>query len=199
MHVQIVVECSNLRSGHGVRSESKYFRIGERQPRVRGGKLLAGSPRPYVQYRRPNKTTLVLRRRQLLSEMKAASRFDGVDGPRYPSSMCHNVVVGERHNKEEPSVMQAITIGLDIAKHRFQVHGVDAVGEVVVRRKPRRAEVVEFFRKQEPCLVGIEACATAHYWARELMALGHEVKLMPLGLREGLCQAQQERLDRAIG
>src|SRR5947199_387629 len=75
--------------------------------------------------------------------------------------------------------MHAITIGLDIAKHWFQVHGVNATGEVVVRRKLRRAEVVEFFRKQQPCVVGIEACATAHHWARELIALGHEVKLMP--------------------
>ena len=75
--------------------------------------------------------------------------------------------------------MHAVTIGLDIAKHWFQAHGVNASGEAVVRRKLRRAEVVEFFRKQPPCLVGIEACATAHHWARELIALGHEVKLMP--------------------
>jgi len=75
--------------------------------------------------------------------------------------------------------MHAVTIGLDIAKHWFQVHGVNAAGEVVVRRKLRRAEVVAFFRKQPPCVVGIEACATAHHWARELIALGHEVKLMP--------------------
>ena len=75
--------------------------------------------------------------------------------------------------------MQVITIGLDLAKHWFQVHGVDAAGKVVVKRRLRRAEVVEFFRGQEPCLVGMEACATAHHWARELIALGHEVKLMP--------------------
>ena len=93
--------------------------------------------------------------------------------------MCHNVVVGERHNGEEPSAMEAITIGLDLAKHWFQVHGVDAAGRIVVKRRLRRAEVVEFFRAQEPCLVGMEACATAHHWARELIALGHEVRLMP--------------------
>jgi transposase len=75
--------------------------------------------------------------------------------------------------------MQTITIGLDLAKHWFQVHGVDAAGKIVVKRRLRRAEVVEFFRGQEPCLVGMEACATAHHWARELMALGHEVRLMP--------------------
>jgi transposase len=71
------------------------------------------------------------------------------------------------------------TIGLDLAKHWFQIHGIDAAGKVVVRRRLRRAEVVEFFRRQGPCLVGMEACATAHHWARELIALGHEVKLMP--------------------
>ncbi len=75
--------------------------------------------------------------------------------------------------------MQTITIGLDLAKHWFQVHGVDAAGKIVIKRRLRRAEVVEFFRGQEPCLVGMEACATAHHWARELIALGHEVKLMP--------------------
>ena len=75
--------------------------------------------------------------------------------------------------------MQITTIGLDIAKHWFQVHGVDAAGEVVVRRRLRRAGVIEFFAELAPCLVGIEACASAHYWARELTQLGHKVKLMP--------------------
>jgi transposase len=68
---------------------------------------------------------------------------------------------------------------MDIAKSVFQVHGVDARGEVVIRRKLRRRSVLPFFRKLPPCLVGIEACATAHHWSRELSALGHEVKLMP--------------------
>ena len=71
------------------------------------------------------------------------------------------------------------TIGLDIAKHAFQVHGVDDAGAVVIRRKLRRAEILQFFEGLGPCLVGIEACATAHYWARSIMALGHKVKLMP--------------------
>ena len=75
--------------------------------------------------------------------------------------------------------MQVTTIGLDLAKHWFQVHGVDASGMVAVRKKLRRSEVLAFFHSLPPCLVGIEACATAHYWARELIALGHEVKLMP--------------------
>src|SRR3981081_46677 len=75
--------------------------------------------------------------------------------------------------------MHITTIGLDLAKHWFQIHGVNATGKVVARRRLRRTEVVAFLRKQEPCLVGMEACATAHHWARELIALGHEVKLMP--------------------
>ena len=75
--------------------------------------------------------------------------------------------------------MQITTIGLDLAKHWFQVHGVDASGKVAVKRRLRRSEVVEFFKGVTPCLVGMEACATAHHWARELIALGHEVKLMP--------------------
>lgn len=71
------------------------------------------------------------------------------------------------------------TIGLDIAKNIFQVHGVDAGGQVVVRRRLARGRVLTFFEKLEPCLVGIEACSTSHYWARELMARGHEVRLLP--------------------
>ena len=76
--------------------------------------------------------------------------------------------------------MQTITaIGLDIAKSVFQVHGVDADGQVVVRRQLKRRYVLAFFQKLPPCLVGIEACASAHHWARELQALGHTAKLMP--------------------
>lgn len=75
--------------------------------------------------------------------------------------------------------MEVSTIGLDIAKSVFQVHGIDAAGEVVVRRQLRRGQLLRFFEKLGPCLVGVEACATAHYWAREIAALGHEVRLMP--------------------
>jgi hypothetical protein len=71
------------------------------------------------------------------------------------------------------------TIGLDLAKHVFQVHGVDASGTVVLRKRLRRSQVVAFFAGLPRCLVGLEACATAHYWARELQAVGHEVRLMP--------------------
>src|ERR1700755_3330310 len=71
------------------------------------------------------------------------------------------------------------TIGLDIAKSVFQVHGVDAAGQVVIRRQLKRRYVVAFFQRLPPCLVGIEACASSHYWSRELQALGHRVRLMP--------------------
>jgi transposase len=75
--------------------------------------------------------------------------------------------------------METITIGLDLAKNVFQVHGVDADGAVTVRKTLRRAQVLPFFEKLPPCLVGIEACGTSHHWARKLMSLGHEVRLMP--------------------
>jgi transposase len=75
--------------------------------------------------------------------------------------------------------MQAATIGLDLAKTVFQVHGVDSQGKVMLTRQLRRGQVIEFFRKLAPCLVGMEACATAHHWARELATLGHTVRLMP--------------------
>lgn len=76
-------------------------------------------------------------------------------------------------------MVQVSTIGLDLAKNIFQVHGIDEGGKVVVRRSLRRAEVLPFFAKLSPCLVGIEACGTAHHWGRELIKLGHSVKLMP--------------------
>jgi transposase len=75
--------------------------------------------------------------------------------------------------------MQITTIGLDIAKNVFQVHCIDAAEKVVVRKQLRRGQVMKFFEALPPCLVGMEACATAHYWARELTKLGHEIRLMP--------------------
>jgi transposase len=75
--------------------------------------------------------------------------------------------------------MQVTTIGLDIAKNVFQVHGIDVAEKVIVRKQLRRSQVLEFFGTLPPCLVGMEACATAHYWARELTKLGHRVRLMP--------------------
>lgn len=75
--------------------------------------------------------------------------------------------------------MQVHVIGLDIAKQVFQVHAADSHGRAVAQAKLRRAQALEYFRELPPCLVGIEACSTAHHWARALAALGHEVRLMP--------------------
>ena len=74
---------------------------------------------------------------------------------------------------------QVVTIGLDIAKSVFQLHGVDAAGAVLLRKRLARSRMLAFFEKQAPCLVGIEACGSAHYWGRELSRLGHEVRLIP--------------------
>src|SRR6516164_9262931 len=100
-----------------------------------------------------------------------------VDGPlRHLSAK----LLSDRNSSEwEPSMGEVTTIGLDLAKYVFQVHGVDAEGATVLRKQLRRAQVLAFFSRLPPCLVGLEACATAHYWARELRALGHEVRLMP--------------------
>src|SRR5450755_4214638 len=76
-------------------------------------------------------------------------------------------------------VEQVATIGLDIAKSVFQVHGIGKSGFVVVQRRLRRSQVLGFFSKQPRCVVGIEACASSHFWAREIGVLGHDVRLMP--------------------
>jgi transposase len=75
--------------------------------------------------------------------------------------------------------MQVTTVGLDLAKNVFQVHGITDSGEVAFNRALRRAQVLTFFERLDPCLIGIEACGTGHYWARELIKLGHKVKLIP--------------------
>ena len=75
--------------------------------------------------------------------------------------------------------MQVTTIGLDLAKNIFQVHGITDDGEVAFNRPLRRAQILPFFKRLEPCLVGIEACGTSHHWARELSQLGHKVRLIP--------------------
>src|SRR5262245_41966795 len=94
------------------------------------------------------------------------------------ASRCQTGVL-KNHQEWEPSMSEITTIGLDLAKHVFQVHGIDAEGARVLRKRLRRGQVLAFFSRIAPCLVGLEACATAHYWARELAALGHEVRLMP--------------------
>jgi transposase len=104
-------------------------------------------------------------------------RSDGVDGPLTASDRAR--MVSSRNTKGEPSMGEITTVGIDLAKNVFQVHGVDANGDIVVRKAVRRAQVVRFFEALPRCLVGMEACATAHYWARAIAALGHEVRLMP--------------------
>ncbi len=74
---------------------------------------------------------------------------------------------------------EVATVGVDLAKNVLQVHAIALDGEVLIRRKLRRSEIVRFFADLPPCLVGMEACASAHHWARELIAIGHEVRLMP--------------------
>jgi transposase len=90
-----------------------------------------------------------------------------------------DVGAAKAHDSEEPTMQAVTTIGLDIAKSVFQVHGIDAEGNVVVRRQLKRRYVLSFFERLQPCLVGIEACASSHHWSRELQALGHTVRLMP--------------------
>jgi transposase len=88
------------------------------------------------------------------------------------------MVVVKDHQQREPSMGDITTIGLDLAKNVFQLHAVDEAGRVVMRKRLRRGQVLAFFAGIPPCLVGMEACATAHHWARELIAFGHEARLM---------------------
>lgn len=91
------------------------------------------------------------------------------------------------------------TIGLDIARHVFQVQGINGAGSIVSRRKLRRDDVVELFRALPPCLIGIGACATGHHWARVLMALGHEVRLMPASYVKPYVKRQRNDATDAEG
>src|SRR5438477_9582774 len=94
--------------------------------------------------------------------------------------------------------MQAITtIGLDIAKSVFQVHCVDAGGQVVIRRKLKRRYVLAFFEKLPPCLVGIEACATSHHWSRQLKGFGHSVRPMPPAYVKPYVKVKRQKNDAA--
>jgi len=94
--------------------------------------------------------------------------------------MCQKVIVADESH-EGAVHMQISTLGIDIAKNVFQVHGVDAAEKVVLKKQLRRGQVLEFVGKLPPCLIGMEACATSHHWAREFRRLGHDVQLMPPG------------------
>jgi transposase len=106
-----------------------------------------------------------------------AAAYVGVDGPS-TASLCQNEVV-EDLIQEEPSMNDLIRIGMDTSKSVFVLHGVDAAEQPVLRKTLRRRQVIAFFAKLPPTQVGMEACGGAHHWARELGALGHEVKLLP--------------------
>src|ERR1700730_3315069 len=100
------------------------------------------------------------------------SAIDAVDGSSTGTLVPTQWVLLRAHDWEERNMKTIRTIGLDIAKSVFQVHAIDAEGNVLIRRQLKRRYVLAFFQKQPPCLVGIEACALSHHWSRELMALG---------------------------
>lgn len=102
--------------------------------------------------------------------MDALFQKSGIKVPKYESKTLRTM--------KGASVMKITTIGIDLAKNVFQVHGVDSYGKTVLRKQLERSKVLPFFVKLEPCLVGMEACGSAHYWARKLTELGHTVKLM---------------------
>lgn len=104
-------------------------------------------------------------------------KLDEVDGSRFRR---HNLeAVAAIALKEMPSMNEVTRVGLDLAKRVFQAHGADAKGRPVLQKKLRHEEILSFFAKMPPCVVGMEACASSHYWAREIRALGHDTKMIP--------------------
>ena len=95
--------------------------------------------------------------------------------------------------------MKITTVGIDLAKNFFQVHGVDEHCKVVLRKQLRRDQMAVFFANLPPCLIGMEACGSAHHWARKLQGMGHKVRLMAPPVRQAVCQDQQERCGRRRG
>ena len=89
------------------------------------------------------------------------------------------MVIVETPSEKEPTVKEITTIGLDTAKSVFQLHGINADHHPVLRRQLKRRQVLPFFAKLPPCVVGIEACSASHHWSRELAKLGHTVRLIP--------------------
>jgi transposase len=121
--------------------------------------------------------------------IRIAADGDGVDGARtgiYLVSRCAKMVVVKQSSEGAPSMEKSISnlssvtsVGLDLAKLVFQVHCVDASGQLVVAKALKRKAVLAFFGTLPPCLVGLEACGSAHHWARELIKLGHDARIMP--------------------
>jgi hypothetical protein len=103
---------------------------------------------------------------RVLKPGSLTSGSDAVDGSHPPASRCQNGGFHEPQGNRSRPMKEVITIGVDLAKNVFQVHGVDGEGAVIVRRQLRRGQMLPFFKKQRPCLVGMEACATSHHWGR---------------------------------
>jgi transposase len=99
-----------------------------------------------------------------------------MDSSDSTASQCAKLKILAIKKREE--IMNIARIGVDLAKQVFQIHGVDRMEQVLVRRQLRRSQMLDYFSKLTPCLIGMEACGSAHYWARELSKLGHEVRLM---------------------
>src|SRR5258706_15061640 len=97
------------------------------------------------------------------NERPLSARSDGVDGSRSRHQSAKAWKQSSNHERREPPAMEITTIGLDLAKSVYQVHAINGAGEVVVRKTIRRAQVLRFFERLDPCLVGIEACGTSHY------------------------------------
>ena len=120
---------------------------------------------------------------QDLRSLTAFVANDAVDNAYSVASKCHRVVALKRNRVEGASMSEVSAIGVDIAKSVFQIHDVDADGTVVICRRVSRGKVLEFFTNLSPCPVSMEACATAHRWARELKKLGRDTRLIPRSWR----------------
>src|SRR6201984_2837355 len=119
---------------------------------------------------------------------------------------CAKMVVVEQPSEGAPSMAKIITnlssvttVGLDLAKHVFQIYGVDACGRVIISKALRRKDILAFFAQLPPCVVGLEACGSAHHWARELLKLGHDVRIMPAAYVKPYVRRQKNDAADAAG
>ena len=157
------------RDGASLRAKTGRIHGCTRTLRKKSDLLLQRGHRPYM----------ALNRRADPSAFVSGVDCCGRSSTRHVSAMDVGAAKASTIRKMELSMQAITTIGLDLAKSVFQVHGIDAGGQVVIRRQLKRRYVLAFFQKLPPCLIGIEACASSHYWSRELQALGHTVRLMP--------------------
>jgi transposase len=116
------------------------------------------------------------------------------------------MVAVEQPSEGAPSMAKIITnlssvttVGLDLAKHVFQIYGVDACGRVIISKALRRKDILAFFAQLPPCVVGLEACGSAHHWARELLKLGHDVRIMPAAYVKPYVRRQKNDAADAAG